>query len=218
MASAKASGKNRQAIHEEYKLKAETLEAEMTSAINKLDAEAQGVEATLRTDLNNARQDYERKLAGMGLDTVRINAVEGELQELRAQLDAIANNRHEVAAWKKILHRRATALLETNRAQAGDSAHRLKASERLGNLETSRNVLSTQAKEVLDAPDRQISAAANDAQRLEELRDQKLKDFLDFVPNSAYTGRSMLELDQEVTCKLRTLVDEAAHCVARSCP
>ena len=54
--------KNRQAIYEEYKLKAETLDAEMTSAIKKLDAEARGVEATLQTNLTNARQDYERKL------------------------------------------------------------------------------------------------------------------------------------------------------------
>ena len=63
---------------------------------------------------------------------------------------------------------------------------------------------------MLDALDGRISTAANDAQRLQELRDQKLKDFLDFVPSSAYIGRSMLELDQEVTRKLRTLVDEAA--------
>lgn len=50
----------------------------------------------------------------------------------------------------------------------------------------------------------------SDAQRLQELRDQKLNDYLDFVHSSAYIGRPMLELDQEVTRKLRTLVDEAA--------
>ena len=58
--------------------------------------------------------------------------------------------------------------------------------------------------------DERIATATTDAQRLQELRDQKLKDFLDFVPSSAYIGRPMLELDQEVTRKLRTLVDEDA--------
>lgn len=202
--------KNRQAIHAEYKLKAETLEAEMTSAINKLDAEAKGVEATLKTDLNNARQDYERKLAGMGLDTVRINAVEEELRGLRAQLDAIANNRHEVAAWKKFCTDELPHF-ETTRRRVGDlHTAFLKASEHLGNLETSRNALTKQAEEVLADLDERIATATTDAQRLQELRDQKLKDFLDFVPSSAYIGRPMLELDQEVTRKLRTLVDEDA--------
>ena len=200
----------REAINAGYKLKAEALEAESKSEINKLDAEAQGVETTLKTDLNNARQDYERKLAGMGLDTVRINAVEGELQELRAQLDAIANNRHEVAAWKKFCTDELPHF-ETTRRKVGDlHTAFLKASEHLGNLETSRTTLTKQAEDVLFDLDRLIATATTDTQRLEELRDQKLKDFLDFMPSSAYIGRPMLDLDQEVTRKLRTLVDEDA--------
>ena len=200
----------REAINAGYKLKAEVLEAEMTSAINKLDAESQGVEATRQTNLTNARQDYERKLAGMGLDTVRINAVAEELKGLRDQLDAIANNRHEVAAWK-IFCRDELPHFENTRRKVGElHTAFLKASERLGNLETSRTTLTRQAKEMLEALDGRIATATTDAQRLQELRDQKLKDFLDFVPSSAYTGSSMLELDQEVTRKLRTLVDEAA--------
>ncbi|PTT21615.1 ATP-binding protein [Acidovorax sp. HMWF029] len=200
----------REAINAGYKRKAEVLEAESNSEINKLDAESQGVEATLQTNLTNARQDYERKLAGMGLDTVRINAVEEELKGLRDQLDAIANNRHEVVAWKKFC-KDELPHFETTRRKVGElhTAY-LKASQNLGSLETRRNDLTKEAKEVLDALDGRISTAANDAQRLQELRDQKLKDFLDFVPSSAYIGRSMLELDQEVTRKLRTLVDEAA--------
>lgn len=200
----------REAINAGYKLKAEALEAESNSAINKLDAEARSVEATLQTDLANARQDYERKLAGMGLDTVRINAVEGELQKLRAQLDAIAHNRHEVAAWKKFCKDELPHFENTRRKVGELHTAYLKESQNLGSLETSRNDLIKEAKEVLNALDGRISTAANDAQRLEELRDQKLKDFLDFVPSSAYIGRTMLELDQEVTRKLRTLVDEAA--------
>ena len=200
----------REAINAGYKRQAEVLEAESNSEINKLDAESQGVEATLQTNLTNARQDYERKLAGMGLDTVRINAVEKELKGLRDQLDAIANNRHEVVAWKKFC-KDELPHFETTRRKVGElhTAY-LKASQNLGSLETRRNDLTKEAKEVLDALDGRISTAANDAQRLQELRDQKLKDFLDFVPSSAYIGRSMLELDQEVTRKLRTLVDEAA--------
>ena len=200
----------REAINAGYKRKAEVLEAESNSEINKLDAESQGVEATLQTNLTNARQDYERKLAGMGLDTVRINAVEKELKGLRDQLDAIANNRHEVVAWKKFC-KDELPHFETTRRKVGElhTAY-LKASQNLGSLETSRTALTKQAKDVLEALDGRISAATNDAQRLEELRDQKLKDYLDFVPSSAHTGRSMLELDQEVTRKLRTLVDEAA--------
>lgn len=170
----------REAINAGYKLKAEALEAESNSAINKLDAEARSVEATLQTDLANARQDYERKLAGMGLDTVRINAVEGELQKLRAQLDAIAHNRHEVAAWKKFCKDELPHFENTRRKVGELHTAYLKESQNLGSLETSRNDLTKEAKEVLDALDGRISTAANDAQRLEELRDQKLKDFLDF--------------------------------------
>jgi hypothetical protein len=200
----------REAINAGYKRQAEVLEAESNSEINKLDAESQGVEATQQTNLTNAQQDYERKLAGMGLDTVRINAVEKELKGLRDQLEAIANNRHEVVAWKKFC-KDELPHFETTRRKVGElhTAY-LKASQNLGSLETRRNDLTKEAKEVLDALDGRISTAANDAQRLQELRDQKLKDFLDFVPSSAYIGRSMLELDQEVTRKLRTLVDEAA--------
>ena len=200
----------RDAINAGYKLKAEVLESESKSEINKLDAEARAVEATLQTDLTNARQDYERKLAGMGLDTVRIKAVEDELNGLRSKLEAIAHNRHEVAAWK-IFCRDELPHFETTRRKVGElHTAFLKASERLGNLETSRTTLTRQAKEMLEALDGRIATATTDAQRLQELHDQKLKDYLDFVPSSAYTGRSMLELDQEVTRKLRTLVDEAA--------
>ncbi len=200
----------REAINAGYKLKAEVLEAESKSEINKLDAEAFQVEATLKNDLSNAKRDYERKLAGMGLDTVRINAVEEELKGLRDQLDAIANNRHEVVAWKKFC-KDELPHFENTRHKVGElHTAFLKASERLGNLETSRTTLTRQAKEMLDALDGRIATATSDAQRLQELRDQKLKDYLDFVPSSAYTGRSMLELDQEVTRKLRTLGDEAA--------
>ena len=200
----------REAINAGYKLKADALEAESKSEINKLDAEALQVEATLKTDLSNAKRDYERKLAGMGLDTVRINAVEEELKGLRDQLDAIANNRHEVAAWKKFC-KDELPHFETTRRKVGElhSAF-LKASEHLGNLETSRSTLTRQAEGVLADLDGRIATVVSNAQRLEELRAQKLKDFLDFVPSSAYTGRSMLELDQEVTRKLRTLGDEAA--------
>lgn len=202
--------KKREAIHAGYKLKVEALEAESKSEINKLDAEAQRVEATLQTDLTNARQDYERKLAGMGLDTVRINAVEEELKGLRAQLEAIANNRHEVAAWKKFC-KDELPHFETNRQKVGNlHTAFLQASQHLGHLETSRTALKKQAEEVLSDLDARIATAANDAQRLEELREQKLKDFLDFVPSSAYIGRPMQEIDQEVTRKLRTLVDEDA--------
>lgn len=200
----------RDAIQAGYKLKAEALEAESKSEINKLDAEARAVEATLQTDLTNARQDYERKLAGMGLDTVRIKAVEGELNGLRSKLEAIAHNRHEVAAWKKFC-KDELPHFETTRRKVGElhTAY-LNASQNLGSLETRRNDLTKEAKEVLEALDGRIATATSDAQRLQELRDQKLKDYLDFVPSSAHTGRSMLELDQEVTRKLRTLVDEAA--------
>lgn len=202
--------KKRAAIHEEYKLKVQALEAESKSEINKLDAEAKRVEATLQTDMTHARQDYERKLAGMGLDTVRINAVEEELKGLRAQLEAIANNRHEVAAWKQFCTDELPHF-ETNRRKVGDlHTAFLTASQNLGNLETSRTTLTKQAEEVLSDLDGRIATAASNAQRLEELRDQKLKDFLDFVPSSAYIGRTMQEIDQEVTRKLRTLVDEDA--------
>jgi hypothetical protein len=181
----------REAINAGYKRQAEVLEAESNSEINKLDAESQGVEATQQTNLTNAQQDYERKLAGMGLDTVRINAVEKELKGLRDQLEAIANNRHEVVAWKKFC-KDELPHFETTRRKVGElhTAY-LKASQNLGSLETRRNDLTKEAKEVLDALDGRISTAANDAQRLQELRDQKLKDFLDFVPSSAYIGRSM---------------------------
>lgn len=153
----------REAINAGYKLKAEVLEAESKSEINKLDAEAFQVEATLKNDLSNAKRDYERKLAGMGLDTVRINAVEEELKGLRDQLDAIANNRHEVVAWKKFC-KDELPHFENTRHKVGElHTAFLKASERLGNLETSRTTLTRQAKEMLDALDGRIATATSDA-------------------------------------------------------
>lgn len=200
----------RQAILTEFRRKAEALEADSKRLIEGLDAEARQVETTKQSDLTNAQQDYERKLAGMGLDTLRIKAVEAELKGLRDQLVSIAKNRHEVDEWHRFL-KDELPHLEANQRKVEELRNAfLQASEHLGELENARHTLVKEAEEVFSGIKASIATAANDAQRLEELRDQKLKDFLDFVPSSAYIGRPMQEIDQEVTRKLRSLVDEDA--------
>lgn len=200
----------RQAIHTDHRSRVEELDADATRQIKGLDEEFQQVEVAKLRALTNARQDYERKLAGIGLDTERINAVQKEIDDLSGQLQAIAKNRHEVAEWHRFCQNELPHL-ESNQRKVrelrGDYDH---ASKHLGELEEDRRRLHKQAEQTLADLEVSIKKCSEDAQRLEELRDQKLNNFLDFVPSSAYIGRPMHEIDQEATRKLRMLAEEDA--------
>lgn len=200
----------RVAIHAEYKVKTDAVDDEEKRAIRSLDDEAKAVHSTLQVDLDNARQDYKRKLEGLGLDTERISLVELALKTLQDQLGSIAKNRHEVAEWHKFC-KDELPHLEANQRKVEELRETLaRATKHYAKLGEERGELTKRAEQTLTDLDARIKTSLEDARRLEELRSQKLDAFLDFVPSSAYSGRPVQEIDAEVTKKLRTLEDEDA--------
>lgn len=198
----------RQAILDAFARQTLALEAETKRQTSALAVELQEVQARKTTALANARADYERKLAGKGLDPERVKAVEGEMDALGAQLTAISTWRHEVEAWRSFCEHELPHIESNQREVAKLHQAALDASARLAQCLDEREALGKRASEILGDFDARLKTLADDEERLTDLRERKLKDFLDFVPVSAYTGRPVREIEEAAALGLRALVDE----------
>lgn len=198
----------RQAILSEFKRQTDALDAEAKRQTDALTGELHEVESRRLMDLANQLQDFERRLKGEGLDPERVNAVQGEITALRDQLSSIAANRHEVEAWKLFCDKELPYLESNQRELIRLQELSLDASKRHGDLATQRDALVSRAKIELDDTDARLKALRDNTDRLNELMDQKLKDFLDFVPSNAYTGRPLSEIEQIINTRRKALRDE----------
>lgn len=203
-----AFAKEAEAIHREFQAQREALDKEVQRQKEALDDELSAVEQRSAAELAQEQEDYERRLKGEGLDPERIKRVEGELASLGAQLASIAANRHEVEAFG-IFRENELPHLETNRREV----LRLKgeaddAARQHGTLVSERDRLSKEAANILADVDARLKSLVADEGRLAQLREQKLKDFLDHVAASAYTGRPLHEIEEAIANKLKALEDE----------
>ena len=202
--------RERKAILQEFKRQTEALDVNAQRQTVALTAELQEVERRKSVDLANQHQDYERRLKGEGLDPERVNAVQREINELRDQLSAIAQHRHEVEAWKLFCDKELPHLESNQREVSRLQALSLAASRRHGDLAVQRDGLVSRAKVVLEELDARLKTLHTDTERLTEQMEQKLRDFLDFVPSSPYTGRPLHEIEQAINTQRKALLDEDA--------
>ena len=205
-----AFAKEGDAIHSEFQTQRAALDSEAQRQTKGLEGELEAVEKRAAAEMAQQQEDYDCRLKGEGLDPDRIKKAEGELDSLGKQLASIAANRHEVEAYgifceKELPH------LEANKREVS----RLKevsvdAARHHGALVVQRDELAKQATAVLADMDGRLKGLLADEARLAQWREQKLKDFLDHVASSAYTGRPLHEIEEAIPNRLKALEDEDA--------
>lgn len=196
------------AIYNDCKLAVDRLEEETASTLQRLTKEQSDLDGRTADTLRQLRKDYDLTLQGKGLDPHRIGALEKEIGGLRKDLDLIATNRHEVAAWEVF----STEVLPHLDAQKRE-LERLKgeaseASKALAGLEKQREVMLATLKEALEGIDKDVERLKVNAVRLANLVESSLGNFLNHVAHSAHLGRSLQDLEQAVSQQLSALATE----------
>lgn len=147
-----------------------------------LKEEEDALEERKKKDLEQVKVDLARELEGKGIDMGQIEAMEKEIEKLQGQLNAISCNRGEVRAWLEFKDE-ILPTLEPARLQHADlvtETNRL--SERLTRLGRQLTKMEAEISAHIGALNGEIQAVENAVHRLGVMRDQHLKDFLDFVP------------------------------------
>lgn len=184
------------------------LEADTATALQNITAEQSELGIRTAATLARLRKDYDLSLQGMGLDPTRIAAVQEAVNALSRELDLIAMNRHEVAAWETFSATTLPNLEAQKRELARLKDQAAEADRALSDLQESRDQRQAALKEALQTIDGEVERLKADAVTLEKLIVASLGNFLDHVPASAHAGRSLHDLEQSVTQQLAALGGE----------
>lgn len=165
-------------FEERRKAMGDTLERQLLALREEEDA----LEERKKKDLEQVKTDLARELEGKGIDLVQIEAMETEIKQLQDKLDAISRNRSEVRAWLEFKAEILPTLEPARRQHMGLVTETNGLSERLTQLGRQLTEMEGEISARIGALNGEIQAAENAAHRLGVMRDQHLKDFLDFVP------------------------------------
>lgn len=155
------------------------------------------------------QQDQAKELQGLGIDPIRITALEDSIRELGGTLLSIASDRHHVLAWREF-ERDVLPDMEVMRIKAREAveAHG-RASRALQAAEAERDNLELKAKQAAQRFDDRSAALGREVNSLEGLLQSYLKNY---VAGSALpaldTDWVVKELEREVTHHKRLLDDD----------
>ena len=176
-----------------------------------IEADKQAADKRKTLDLKRVDDDYANELAGMGIDHSRISELNARRQDIESSLLKIANFKHEVQSWKefqsKVLPSMDTDAMECDRLNQKFSALTI----RLSDLENDFSKATAQAIREINAIDTSILKANSQCTDLEHLRDNDLKDFVDYVaPKNLSVDWQPEELIR-VTKTEKTILDAEAE-------
>lgn len=206
---AKGAQATRQAVLDDFAGQRVVLEQAGRDADLRFEAEKQAVQDETDAALLQLKDDYERNLAGLGLDPRRVSNLEGIIEYARLKLESISQNRHEVSAWRVFCRDTLPSLpsdiLERDRLQQRVAD----VGKQLGQEQLALDELVGVAKKTLDDISHKIHARQQEAQRLKELVDQYLKDFLDHVPTHLHLDWLVPELEGSIKSRRSSLASES---------
>ncbi len=195
-------------IREDFKDQRDRLEQADLNADSRFQAEKQTVQSRKDEDLARLQDDYERSLAGMGLDPRRVTDLDAAIQKLGDQLDSIARNRHEVSAWR-VFSREQLPSLESDKLDRDRLEQRARDVGRQLQEEHARSeALAAHVKQTLGDIELSIEARKREALRLEEFLTHGLKDFLDHVPAHLHVDWSVPDLENSIKSRRGTMDTE----------
>lgn len=198
----------RTCISEDAEKRLAELERELSGHKAQLREESKAVNQRKQDALENAENDYARKLNGLGLDSRRVQEVAAERDSLDAKLNSIENNRHVVNAWELFSREVLPHLdgwqreLERRRAELTDARVRL---EQLQKEEADAH---KQSRAKLEALEDRCRALERDKLRVQDLIDQKLAPFKASGFADGFSGRAAVDLEQMVDGAIRSLSQE----------
>lgn len=156
-------------IRADFRQQRQRLREEMAAAQARLASEKTAVLARVQRELGQLDEDVARARAGLGVDPLRLAALEQAIEALAQRLDAIAGQRHEVADWRRFSRDTLPALAlqregcEQLRARCDELANR-----RQG-LERDLAALALQARQDEGVIENNRSARRAESLKLQEL-------------------------------------------------
>lgn len=199
----------RQAIRDDFKAQRDRQEQADQNAESRFKSEKQAVQSRKDEDLARLQDDYERSLAGMGLDPRRVSDLDTAIQTLGTQLDSIARNRHEVSAWRVFCLEQLPSL-ESDKLERDRLEQRAReVGKQLQGEREQFDALAVQVKQALGDIERSIEVRKREAQRLEDLLTHGLKDFLDHVPAHLHVDWSVPDLENSIKSRRSAMETEA---------
>jgi hypothetical protein len=171
-------------------------------------SEKDAVQTRLDGELARLQDDYDRQLAGLGLDPQRVASLESAIYQLGEQLDKIAANRHEVKAWREFCVVQLPSL-DSDQSELDRLEERTR--EMGKQLQAHRDqleALTTSARETLRRIDERMDSRKREVLRLEGLVTGGLKDFLDHVPSNLHIDWSVPDLETTIKQRRNALDEE----------
>lgn len=199
----------RQAVLDDFAVQHNALEQAGIDAESRFEAEKQAVQHDTEAALLQLKDDYERDLAGLGLDPRRVSDLDDAIDVARSKLESISSNRHEVSAWRVFCRNTLPSLPSDilERDRLGQRA--VDVGKQLGQEQLALDDLIALAKMTLDDISRKMDARKQESQRLQDLVDQYLKDFLDHVPTHLHLDWLVPELEGAIKSRRSSLASES---------
>jgi hypothetical protein len=199
----------RQAVRDDFKSQRDRQEQADVESESRFNAEKQAVQERKDADLARLQDDYERSLAGMGLDSRRVSDLDAAIQKLGTKLDSIALNRHEVSAWRMFCLKQLPSL-ESDKLERDRAEQRAKdVGKQLQDERERAEALTDHAKKTVEDIKRSAEARAREAQRLEDILTHGLKDFLDHVSAHLHVDWSVPDLESSIKSRRSMLESES---------
>ncbi|MDQ3060916.1 MAG: ATP-binding protein [Pseudomonadota bacterium] len=202
----------RERLRADFRQQRQRLREEMAAAQARLASEKTAVLARVQRELAQLDEDVARARAGLGVDPLRLAALEQAIEALAQRLDAIAGQRHEVADWRRFSRDTlpALALQREGCEQLRERCDEL-ANRRQG-LERELAALALQARQQADAMETSRSARRAESLRLQELT-VSLADFVaenpELQPQPQPHAWSVPDLEKDISQRRAALGAES---------
>jgi hypothetical protein len=167
LTSARNEAKER--IRADFSQQRSRLREDMATAQARLDAEKAAVLARLQRDSAQVAADVARARAGLGVDPLRLAALEQAIAALAQRLELIAGQRHEVADWQRFSRETLPTLAARREARSQLDADCAALEIRREALERALAALALQWRQDTDALENSRIAGRAAALRLQAL-------------------------------------------------